>query len=194
MSMSSSDLPRPRLHGYSPLREIIGTLIFCVAVFTLLRLAMPGSVVQGRSMQPSFSDGQRILISRIDYLFGQPQRGDIIVFNSPRPLSPNEPPLIKRVIGLPGDVVEVIDTMLYINGELLDEPYINEPCNPSWCRDNRWELGTDEYFVMGDNRNNSNDSRRFGPVRRGNIIGEALFRFWPPQSFGTVQRYHFPTD
>jgi signal peptidase I len=187
-------VPRPRVRGDHILRDILGTLAFCVAVFTLLRLVVPGSVVQGSSMQPSFADGHRILINRLDYLFGQPQRGDIIIFNSPRPLRANEPPLIKRVIALPGERVEIIDTGIYVNGAQIEEPYINERCLPSQCRDNVWELGPDEYFVLGDNRNHSNDSRSFGPVNRKNIIGEALFRFWPPRSFGIVQRYHFPTE
>lgn len=187
-------LPRPPLRNGKWWHEIASLLLFSAAVFILLRLAVPGSIVQGSSMQPSFSDGERILISRWDYVWGEPARGDIIIFNSPQPLQSNEPPLIKRVIGLPGETVEIRDTQIYINGVPLDEPYIKEPCNQMNCRDNIWELAEDEYFIMGDNRNSSRDSRRFGPVPRGNIIGEALVRFWPLDNLGIVRRYHFPVE
>lgn len=187
---SQTELPRPKVQVFGWLREIISTLVFVIAVFTLLQLAMPRSIVHGRSMQPSFHDGERLVISRLNYLFGQPQRGDIIVFNPPG-YDADDPSLIKRVIGIPGDVIEIKDQLVYVNGQQLDETYINEPCNRSSCQDNRWELGPDEYFMMGDNRNNSRDSRRFGPVPRENIVGEALFRFWPPQSIGIIHRYKF---
>jgi signal peptidase I len=187
MEIYTENRPRPRLQEFRFLREIISTAAFIVAAFTFLRLAIPGSVVQGRSMQPSFEDGQRILISRVGYMFGDPDRSDIIIFNSPSPLESNEPPLIKRVIGIPGDTVEIINTQVYVNGELLNEPYVNEPCRPSRCNDAIWELGPNGYFVMGDNRNNSRDSRVFGPIQRDHIIGEALFRFWPPENIGIIR-------
>ena len=180
--------PRPKIVRAQYLREAIGTLAFIFAAFTFLRLAIPGSVVQGRSMQPSFVDGERILISRVGYLFGDPERGDIVVFNSPDPLSDNEPPLIKRIIAIPGDMVEIIDTQVYLNGEALDEPYVEGPCRPTKCRDGVWELGPESYFVMGDNRNNSRDSRVFDAVPRDHIIGEAMFRFWPIKSIGLIQQ------
>lgn len=191
MNQGYTPLPRPKLRRYSFLRELIGMIGFGLAVFTLLQLATPQSIVQGRSMQPTFNDGQRLLISRINYMVGDPQYGDIIVFNSPDPQTDNEPPLIKRLIGLPGDIIEIIDTEVYRNGELLDEPYINEPCTRFKCQDERWELGPDEYFMMGDNRNHSNDSRSFGPVREDLIIGEAIFRFWPPDQLGTVHQSRY---
>lgn len=184
--------PRPSLGRFRFMREILGTLIFGVAVFTLLQLAMPQSMVQGQSMEPTFYEGQRLLISRVNYLFDTPDHGDIIVFNSPNPLSDNESPLIKRVIGLPGDVIEIRDTQVYRNGELLDEEgYINAPCRTFKCPDDEWVLGNDEYFVMGDNRNQSRDSRDFGPVSADLIIGEAIFRFWPLDTLGSVHQFHF---
>lgn len=184
------EYPRPKVQPLGWLREIVSTVVFIVAVFTLLQLALPRSVVHGKSMEPNFEEGQRLVISRLNYLFGQPQRGDIIVFNPPNQ-DPDEPSLIKRVIGIPGDVIEMRDQQLYINGELQVEPYINEPCDRSHCPDKRWELGPDEYFMMGDNRNHSNDSRRFGPVPRENVVGEALLRFWPPQNIGIIHQYKF---
>jgi len=179
--------PRPILGRFRFLKELAGTLIFGVAVFVFFQLAIPQSMVQGHSMEPTFVDGQRLFISRVHYMVGTPDRGDVMVFNSPQPREPNEAPLIKRVIGIPGDVVEIIETQVYLNGELLDEPYINEPCTRFKCQDDRWELGENEYFMMGDNRNHSNDSRSFGVVTSDLIIGEAVLRFWPPQDFDLIQ-------
>ena len=194
MFETQQPIPRPKLKVNDWFREILSTLAFVVAVFTLLQLALPRSVVHGRSMEPSFQEGERLVISRINYLFGDPQRGDIIVFESPEKRKPDEAPLIKRVIGIPGDVIEFRDQQLFRNGILIEEPYINEPCSTFQCKSEVWELGPDQYFMMGDNRNHSNDSRDFGIVPRENIIGEALLRFWPLQSFGNMHQYRFPED
>lgn len=185
-----TSFPRPRVERFRFLRELSGTLLFGVAVFVFFQLAIPQSMVDGRSMEPTFEDGQRLFISRVNYMVNDPQRGEIIVFNSPDPLEVNEPPLIKRIVGMPGDVVEIIETEIYVNGELLNEPYINEPCRNFQCPDNRWELGPNQYFLMGDNRNHSRDSRDFGPVAGDHIIGEAVLRFWPPQDFALLHRLH----
>jgi len=178
--------PRPRVGRFNLIKEVFSTLLFGIAVFTLVQLSIPQSQVQGHSMDPTLGDGQRLVISRINYLFGEPKRGDIVVFNSPRPLQDNEPALIKRVIGLPGEVVEIIDNQIYVNGRLLDEAYLNEEWTASG---NRWELGADDFFVMGDNREHSRDSRVFGAVNRHAIIGEAVFRLWPLNHIGTLQAY-----
>ena len=183
-------LPKPRIKQESFLRELINTLIFIVAVFTLLQLAMPRSVVHGSSMEPNFGEGQYLIISRVNYLLGEPERGDIVVFNSPDARS-DEPSLIKRVIGLPGETIEIRDTIVHIDGEPLDEPYINEPCTVRKCQDEIWELGPNEYFLMGDNRNVSNDSRSFDAVQRELIIGEVLLRYWPLDRFGIVHQHRF---
>jgi signal peptidase I len=183
--------PRPkiRLHGF--FREMVDTLVFVLAIFVLVEMATPRFMVEGRSMQPNFADYQRLIVSRLNYLFGEPSRGDIIIFNAPGSDS-NNPPLIKRVIGLPGETVEIRDTQVYIDGVMLEEPYINEACRESTCPDEVWELGDGEYFFMGDNRNNSRDSRRFGPVTHEQIIGEALIRYWPPEDWGIVLHIGFP--
>lgn len=187
-------MPRPKLHVPGFMQEMINMLVFAIAIFTLFEMVLPRSIVDGHSMEPSFVSDQRLVISRAHYWLGAPERGDIIVFNSPQPRSSNESALVKRVIGLPGDTVEFRDQQLYINGELLEEPYINEPCSNYKCRDNIWELGPEEYFMMGDNRNVSNDSRAFGPVPASNIVGEVLFRYWPISDIGVVQKYRFPSD
>lgn len=144
-------------------------------------------------MQPNFHTGQVLMVSRVNYLLGNPERGQIVVFNPPNQ-PPDEPPYIKRVIGLPGETVEIRDTLVYINGQQISEPYINEPCLPTNCRDQVWTLGADEYFMMGDNRNHSSDSRRFGAVSRDRIIGEALVRYWPPSDWGIVSNIRYPDN
>ncbi len=187
-----TSLPRPKtqIGCFRILKEIAGTIVVGLAVFVFFQLAIPQSMVQGISMQPTLQDGQRLFISRVNYMLTEPQRGDIIVFNSPQPRTENESPLIKRVIGIPGDVIEIIDMEVYLNGVLLPEPYINEPCNRVHCRDDRWDLGAEECFMMGDNRNHSNDSRSFGVVTSDLIIGEAVLRFWPPEDFRIIIPNH----
>jgi|FLYN01.1.fsa_nt_gi signal peptidase I len=188
-----SELPRPRLHRRSFLRELIDTLVLIGAIYALVNLASVRFIVEGPSMQPNFETGQFLIVSRINYLLGEPQRGDIVVFHPPGKPE-DEPPYIKRVIGLPGETVEIRDARVYINGVELFEPYINEPCIPARCDDQRWELGPDEYFVMGDNRNHSQDSRGFDPIHLSNIIGEAVIRYWPPQDWGLVSQIAYPGD
>ncbi|MBC7813235.1 MAG: signal peptidase I [Burkholderiales bacterium] len=173
------------------MREIIDTLVLIAAIYSLVNLASARFIVQGPSMQPNFHTGEFLIVSRLNYLLDQPQRGDIVVFHYPG--NPEED-YIKRVIGLPGDTVEIRDTLVYVNDVQLDEPYINEPCEPGRCRDDVWTLGPDEYFVMGDNRNHSSDSRAFGTVNRQFIVGEALVRYWPPSEWGLVTHIAYPDD
>lgn len=178
-------LLRPRLHRGGFGRELISTLLFLVAVYALLEMAVPRSVVLSISMQPNLVESQRLVISRISYLLGQPQRGDIVVFN-PSNAQPDEPPLIKRLIGLPGEKLEFRDAGVYVDGVQLKEPYLNEPCDLARCPDRTWQLGPDEYFFMGDNRNHSHDSRAFGPIPRPQIVGRAILRYWPPEVWGIL--------
>lgn len=181
------DLPRPRLKTPGWIVEIVSTLVFVVAVTVLFDLAIPRSLVDGHSMEPTFYGNDRLVVSRAHYLLGAPERGDIVVFNS---LVPQEAArgvmLIKRLVGLPGETVELRDQQVYINGELLDEPYIKEACRISRCGDDRWTLEEQEYFVMGDNRNNSRDSRRFDAVPLQKIVGQVIFRYFPLGSIGII--------
>ncbi len=189
--MTTTTPPRPRLRSRGLIHEIIDTIVLIGAIYALVNLASVRFIVEGPSMQPNFYTGQVLVVSRVNYLLGDPQRGDIIVFNPPNQ-PPDEPPYIKRVIGMPGDTVEIRDTLVYVNNEPLNEPYINEPCTESRCRNETWELGTNQYFVMGDNRNRSSDSRAFGPVTLDRVIGEALIRYWPPQDWGLVSHIAYP--
>jgi signal peptidase I len=176
---------RPRLRRAGFLREGLQTVLFLVAVYAILEMSIPRSVVLSISMEPNLVAEQRLLISRLNYMFGEPSRGDIVVFTPPNQ-PPDDPPLIKRLIGLPGETVEFRDTYVYINGVKLDEPYINEPCTYMSCPDKIVPLLENEYFFMGDNRNHSHDSRAFGEIRRSAIIGRAILRWWPPAKWGIL--------
>ncbi len=124
----------------------------------------------------------------MDYLVGQPQRGDIVVFHYPRDPQSD---FIKRVIGLPGETVSLRGGQVYVNGEALNEPYIREACTPASCPDSEWRIEESMYFMMGDNRNESRDSRAFGPVHRSFFVGQTLLRYWPPDDWGLVQRLSY---
>ena len=184
----TGQLPRPPLQLPGLLREIVGTLVFVLAVTVLFDLAIPRSLVDGHSMEPTFYGDDRLVVSRVHYLLGAPNRGDILVFNS---LVPSEAErgimLIKRVVGLPGETVELRDARIHINGEPLSELYIKEPCERR-CLDKTWVLTEDEYFMMGDNRNNSRDSRVFGAVPLSKIVGQVVLRYWPLSSAGLMAR------
>ncbi len=177
--------PRPVLRRKSRPKELLNLLFFLIAVYALLEMAAPRSVVLSISMQPNLIEGQRLLISRVSYMFGKPQRGEIIVFE-PNGYTPDEDRLIKRLIGLPGETIEFRHQSVYINGKELSEPYVNEPCEKANCPDKHWSLGADEYFFMGDNRNHSRDSRAFGAIKRKQIVGRAIVRWWPPAKWGIL--------
>jgi len=185
---------RPRLRHKGILRETLQTLLFLVAVYVLLEMTIPRSVVLSISMEPNLIADQRLLISRMSYLFGEPERGDIVIFIPPNQ-PPGDPPLIKRLIGLPGETVEFRDSYLYINDMKLEEFYLNEPCNPIRCPNASWQLGEDDFFFICDNRNHSHDSRAFGPIQRGQIIGRAVLRWWPPAKWGILSyNYRNPSE
>jgi len=184
----TGEMPRPKLKTPGLLIELVSTLIFIVSVTVLFDLAIPRSLVDGHSMEPPFYGKDRLVVSRAHYLLGPPQRRDILVFNSVNPSERERGVmLIKRVIGLPGETVEIRDRKVHINGEALNEPYIKDEVCIRRCQDRTWELGENEYFMMGDNRNNSNDSRAFRrPVTLPDIVGRVIIRYFPPQSIGII--------
>ncbi len=184
----TGEMPRPKLKTPGLLIELVSTLVFIVSVTVLFDLAIPRSLVDGHSMEPTFYGNDRLVVSRVHYLLGPPQRRDILVFNSVNPSERERGVmLIKRVIGLPGDTVEIRDQKVHINGEALNEPYIKDEVCRRRCQDRIWELGENEYFMMGDNRNNSNDSRSFRrPVTLPDIVGRVIIRYFPPQSIGII--------
>ncbi len=186
-------LPRPPLRRRGLVYELLESLLLMLMIYALVDMASVRFYVDGPSMEPAFVSNQRVIVSRLTYYLRPPQRGEVIVFQSPdRPGV--DPPLIKRVIGLPGETVTIRGQEVFVNRRRLHEPYINGPCNPTRCRDSEWMLGPDEYFVIGDNRNRSRDSRVFGPVGHHDLVGEAVFRYWPPNDWALLGAYRYPAD
>ncbi len=183
-------MPRPRLrHGGGFVREILETILLIAAIYAFVNLATARFVVDGHSMLPNFTTDQFIIVSRLNYLVNDPERGDVVVFHYP--LQPDRD-FIKRVIGLPGETIDILQGRVYVNGKLLDEPYIDKFCRGTSC-DGEWIVGEDQYFVLGDNRGESKDSQDFGPVDREFIVGRAFVRYWPPSDWAVVhhERYDF---
>jgi len=167
---------KPSLKIISQIRDWASMMLFVVALYTIVNLVSVRFVVDGISMEPTFETGEFLLISRMNYLFGEPQRGDIVVFHSPT--NPKED-FIKRVVGLPGETIEIRDRRIYIDGTQLDEPYLVDACSEAMCQTSIWQVGQDEIFVLGDNRNFSSDSRSFGAIKQSLIVGEAIIRYYP---------------
>lgn len=134
--------------------------------------------VQGNSMEPELKDGQRILVDKLIYKSKEPKRYDVIVF---RYLYKDGEYYCKRIIGLPGETVQILNGAVYIDGEKLEEPFIRAPIEDAKRAESQILLGEDEYFVLGDNRNFSSDSREqdIGNVKRVQILGRAFAKLWP---------------
>ena len=164
-------------------RELIITAVLALVVFFALRFTIDTVIIIGISMEPSFHSGQRILISKVTYRMHEPERGDVIVF---RPTNSEKGEFIKRIIAVPNDTVEVKDDAVYVNGTRLKEPYIKN--TPSYHL-NKQKVPADNYFVLGDNRNQSNDSHTGWVVPRQNIVGKAWLSIWPPPEWGLVPQY-----
>jgi signal peptidase I len=155
-------------------RDIIAPVLLGIAVFALFHVTIGSFKVYGTSMLPTVEEGEYIMVSKAAYFFGQPHRGDIIVFDSPQD---SKTDLIKRIIALPGDTVEIRDDKVTVNGTPLAEPYTLEPPHYLVLPE---EIPAEHYFVLGDNRNNSSDSHRGWTVPRENIVGKAWITYWPP--------------
>jgi signal peptidase I len=167
-------------------REILETLILTIAIFFVVRIALQNFKVDGDSMLPNFHNGEFILVNKALYWFHGPSRGDVIVFQAVPARQPDRD-FIKRVIGLPGETVAVHGGSVYIDGRRLREPYIQEP--PDYVFSAR-KVPKNEYFVLGDHRNNSYDSSKWSAtpwLDRKYIIGKALIVYWPPRDFNLFQ-------
>jgi signal peptidase I len=158
------------------LKELIQIILIVALVRIGMDTFLPRYVVDGASMQPNFATSQRVIVDRLTMMLSGPARGDVIVLDSPQT---KDELLIKRVIGLPNETIVIQDGRVYVNGKLLDETYVNDFCTMRSCN-GEWQLGPDQYFVLGDNRSHSLDSHAFGPVSRSAIIGIARVRYWPP--------------
>ncbi len=161
-------------------KEMIKTIAPALVIAILIHLFLAQATrVEGYSMEPTLYGRQRLIIEKLSYRLHKPDRGDIVVIRVPG----FDELLIKRVIGLPGDTLEIKNGVVYINGQVLDEPYVNGHPRGNYPRT---KIPEGYIFVMGDNRNNSNDSRSFGPVAIQNIVGHAWMRYWPLQDFSLM--------
>jgi signal peptidase I len=167
-------------------REISVTLILAIVIFLLLQTTVQSFIVVGSSMEPNLQEGERLLVSKVVYNLHEPQRGDIVVFHPPKSQRVD---FIKRIIALPGETVEVKDGVVYINGHQLHETYIKQL--PKYTLRER-KVPENEYFVLGDNRNNSNDSHNGWTVPRQKVIGKAWLSLWPPNKWGVIANYSLP--
>jgi len=166
------------------LREIVITLLIALIILGLLRAVVQSYSVEGESMETSFHDGQYLLVNKLSYRFHDVRRGDVIIFWPPRF---TDKPYVKRVIGLPGEEVSISGGVVHINGTPLGEPdYI--PTTPLYGESSVL-VPEEEYFVLGDNRTSSSDSRSWGTVPRANIIGKVWFTYWPLGAWGFSPRY-----
>jgi signal peptidase I len=159
--------------------DLLETLLLSAVLFLGINAVSVRIRVDSYSMEPTLYKGDFVIVNKISYKLGSPGRGDVIVFHFP----PNpEEQYIKRVIGLPGDRIHIAGGKVYINGEALAEPYLHVPTN----RGGNWNVPADSLFVMGDNRNNSSDSRMWGMVPFDNIVGKATMIYWPPDQWGLL--------
>jgi signal peptidase I len=188
--------PGAEAHEKPLFREIVETFLLATIIFLVVNGTTGRFRVEGESMEPNMHDGQYVIVNRLAYAtigsleLGEPERGDVVVFRFPRDPSRD---FIKRVIGLPGERIEVANGRVRVcpsSGaacEALAEPYIRQVPNYSGV----WTLGPDEFFVLGDNRNNSSDSHNWGPLTVEQIIGRAWVSYWPPPYWGEIPHYTY---
>lgn len=160
------------------------TILILILVLLTKEFIFSTTIVDGVSMEPTLSTNERLLVNKIGFKISDLSYGDIVEFKNP--YNEDDYDYIKRIIALEGDIVEIIDYNIYINGEKIKENYIKEKESTSFFNDSYWEIGTDEIFVLGDNRNRSQDSRIFGPINKTSIVGIASYRLLPLKKFGKI--------
>ena len=166
---------------YRLVREVIETIVLTVLMFLVIRFAVQNFNIEGHSMEPSLHDQELILVDKWTYLFHPPTRGDVIVFIAPPQPSQD---YIKRVIGVPGDKITIQNTTVIVDGVPLKETYVDPKNQGGTIEDKNivnMRVPPDDYFVLGDNRANSSDSRVWGFVPKQNILGRAALVYWPLQ-------------
>lgn len=168
--------------------DFLETIVVSLAIFAVVYIFLfQPHQVDGRSMEPNFQNGEYILTDKISYRIHAPNRGDVVVFHSPQD---ERVDFIKRLIGVPGDMVKLVGGYVYLNGQKIEEKYINDPGQVLAGRFMREGIEVDvppgQYLVMGDNRLHSSDSREWGLVTSAEIVGRAFFRYWPIGEFGVV--------
>ena len=170
---------RPPSGGGSWLRDILETVLPALIIVLVVNVFLAQATrVEGQSMEPNLHNNQRLIIEKISYRLHPPRRGDIVVI---RVENRHSDPLIKRVVGLPGETIEIREGHVYINGQMLTEPYLQQL---TYGGIGPYVVAPDSIFVLGDNRGASNDSRSFGEVKISSIVGRAWFRYWPLDEIG----------
>lgn len=175
------------------LREVVIALLIFVVVFSVVQTSLGSYRVEMTSMTPTFLPNDCVMVDKLTYYFRGPHRGEVVILWPPEPYR-QENPYIKRVIGLPGETVRVDeDGQVYIANKDGDEfKLVEDPeLPPCGVRGHSWTMGSGEYFVLGDNRDNSQDSTAFGPVKEDNFIGKTWLRYWPLSRFGLTPGYSY---
>jgi signal peptidase I len=160
--------------------DLLETIVLAVVLFFAINAVSARVRVDGFSMVPTLQDGEYVLVNRLAYRNSLPERGDIIVFSSPQTANLD---LIKRVIGLPGDMVKISAGVVRVNGQVLDEPYI--AAAPVY--NGQWNVPENKLFVLGDNRNDSSDSHAWGLLPVENVIGKAILIYWPIPDWNLIE-------
>jgi signal peptidase I len=170
----------------SIVRELVETIVITLLLYVLIRTFLFENYrVVGHSMDPTLENEQFLVVNKLGYRLGDPKRGDIIVFRDPRT---DEFKLIKRVVGLPGETLEIQDGQVLINNQPLEEGYIAAKDHDSHSP---VLIPEDEYFVLGDNRNHSSDSRNWGTLLSDRVVGKALVSYWPPRLWGLIPHENY---
>ena len=180
------------------LLEFIQSIVLALSVFVLLYLfvAQPNEV-KGSSMFPNFVDKEYLLTEKLSYRFGDPKRGDVVIFKAPagEACAVDGCEYIKRIIGVPGDTIMVRAGDVYLNGEKLDQSFLPEMVYSSpgdFCEEGKEVVVPEgKYLCFGDNRPNSRDGREFGPIDKELLIGKAFFRYWPMKKIGLIPKVTF---
>jgi signal peptidase I len=169
------------------LRDFLEVIVFALALYIVIQAAVQTVHVVGESMMNTLLNDNLLIAVKVSYWFSPPQRGDIIIFKPPLQGADPSKDYIKRVIGLPGEYVHITNGVVYINGHRLDEPYLPPEHNASFPQQGGdYQVPRDHYFVMGDNREHSSDSRVFCAISRDSIEGRAILRIWPLDEFGLL--------
>jgi len=170
--------------GRSLLQEILETILLALLLFVLINLFTARFQVQGSCMEPTLQSGQYLIVSKLTYWIHPPERGDIIVLHPP---NNSKEDYIKRIVGLPEEQVEVQEGQVWVDGVPINEPYVANP--PAYS--DSWQLGEEEYLVLGDNRSNARDSHNWGTLPKDNIVGKVWLCYWPPEKWGLAAHHTF---